>query len=747
MSLHRHLRPRCLRPPARTGWRAVFVSAALLLCCHPVWAQDQQATITPNYKDADLAQIVEAVSAITGKNFIIDPRVRAQVTMLSATPMTPSAFYEAFLSILQVHGFVAVPSGNVVKIIPDANARQVPANDLPDRVSDTSDEVVTQIVSVRNVSASQLVPALRPLLPQQAHLVTPAGTNMLIISDRASNVARIMKIVQRLDQSGDDDIDIVTLQNASAGEIVRVVNSLYTGTTQQENAALGVKLVADDRTNSVLITGEKAQRLRLKTLVTHLDTPLEAGGDTTVRYLNYADAEAIAGKLKEQIQGLTQASAPTGGAAPAGGGAQAADRSTTIWADPQTNALVITAPPKIMKRIMTIVDKLDIRRAQVQVEAILVEITSNKASELGINWAVDGTGSGGTVPIGTFSQAVGGASIGDIASAILGRSSSTLPGGSSTPALTIPSGLTLGGGRFQDSGVNFAVLLRALRNDGDTNIISTPNILTLDNEEAEIKVAQEVPFVTGQFTNTNTSTAQGTVNPFQTIQREEVGTILKITPQINEGDSVILKIEQESSSLAQGVAGAVDLITNKRTINTKVMVEDGGIIVLGGLIDDQANEQQSRVPLLGSIPIIGELFRTRSGSKTKRNLMVFIRPTILRDGVQAAVETNAKYNVLRNQQLARKRGEVSLLPGERQPTLPPIEELSRYADPTAGATKLAPNTDESRSVPQTPDGAPAVPPPTDRPAPDTSSGEAPGAAAPEEPPPLDLRTPRPQPTP
>ncbi|MET0657405.1 MAG: type II secretion system secretin GspD [Steroidobacteraceae bacterium] len=747
MSLHRHLRSRRQRPPARTGWRAVFVSAALLLCCHPVLAQDQQATITPNYKDADLAQIVEAVSAITGKNFIIDPRVRAQVTMLSATPMTPSAFYEAFLSILQVHGFVAVPSGNVVKIIPDANARQVPANDLPDRVSDTSDEVVTQIVSVRNVSASQLVPALRPLLPQQAHLVTPAGTNMLIISDRASNVARIMRIVQRLDQSGDDDIDIVTLQNASAGEIVRVVNSLYTGTTQQENAALGVKLVADDRTNSVLITGEKAARLRLKTLVTHLDTPLEAGGDTSVRYLNYADAEAIAGKLKEQIQGITQATATTGGAAPAGGGgAQSADRSTTIWADPQTNALIITAPPKIMKRIMSIVDKLDIRRAQVQVEAILVEITSNKASELGINWAVDGTGSDhNAVPIGTFSQAVGGASIGDIATAIIGRSDTTTSG---TTGLTIPSGLTLGAGRFQDSGVNFAVLLRALRNDGDTNIISTPNILTLDNEEAEIKVAQEVPFVTGQFTNTNSNTANGTVNPFQTIQREEVGTILKITPQINEGDSVILKIEQESSSLAQGVAGAVDLITNKRTINTKVMVEDGGIIVLGGLIDDQANEQQSRVPVLGSIPIIGELFKTRSGSKSKRNLMVFIRPTILRDGVQAAVETNSKYNVMRNQQLDRKRGKVTLLPGERQPTLPPIEDLSRYADPTAGASKPAPNTDESRMTPQTPDNAPAVPPPTDRPAPDTSSGEPPpGAAAPQEPPPLDLRKPQPQPSP
>jgi general secretion pathway protein D len=743
MSLHRHLR-RAVASPFRAGLRAALMSTALLLCCGLATAQNQnpQATITPNYKDADLAQIVEAVSAITGKNFIIDPRVRAQVTMLSATPMSASAFYEAFLSILQVHGFVAVPSGNVVKIIPDANARQVPSNDLPDRVNDSSDEVVTQVITVKNISASQLVPALRPLLPQQAHLVTPAGTNMLIISDRASNVSRIIRIIQRLDQSGDDDIDIVTLQNASAGEIVRVVNSLFTGGAQQENVALGVKLVADDRTNSVLITGEKAQRLRLKTLVTHLDTPLEAGGDTAVRYLNYADAEAIAGKLKEQIQGITQAAAPTGAAPAAGGGAAAsADRSTTIWADPQTNALIITAPPKIMKRIMTIVDKLDIRRAQVQVEAIIVEMLATKTSELGVNWAIDGTGSNGTVPIGTFSQAVGGASIGDIATALIGRSDTA------TSGLTIPSGLSLGAGRFQDSGVNFAVLLRALRNDGDTNIISTPNILTLDNEEAEIKVAQEVPFVTGQFTNTNNNTSNGTVNPFQTIQREEVGTILKITPQINEGDSVILKIEQESSSLAQGVAGAVDLVTNKRTINTKVMVEDGGIIVLGGLIGEVAREGESRVPILGSIPIIGELFRTRSGFKEKTNLMVFLRPTILRDGIQAAVETNSKYNVIRNQQLARKRGKVTLLPGETQPTLPPIEDLSRYADPSSGAQKPAPNTDETRMSPPTPDNAPTVVSPTDKPPPDTSTGLPPGAATPEESPPVDLRTPRPPSTP
>jgi len=239
--------------------------------------------------------------------------------------------------------------------------------------------------------------------------------------------------------------------------------------------------------------------------------------------------------------------------------------------------------------------------------------------------------------------------------------------------------------------VNFAVLLRALRGDSSTNILQTPQIITLDNEEAEIRVAQEVPFITGQFTSTGT--VEGTVNPFTTVQRQEVGTILKITPQINRGvDTVLLNIQQESSNLAASTQGAVDLITNKRTISTKVMVEDGGIIVLGGLISDEARESEQRVPILGSVPILGELFKTRSGSKDRQNLMVFIRPTILRDGVDAAIETNAKYNVMRNQQLARPRSRVTLLPSERPPVLPPIEELSRYADPTQGGTPPQPGT-------------------------------------------------------
>lgn len=661
--LHRRPLLRHLRQAALSAWIAAAVFAA------DVGAQ-QQTTITPNYKDADLATIVEAVSAISGKNFIIDPRVRAQVTMLSSTPMSADAFYEAFLSILQVHGFVAVPSGNVIKIIPDANARQVPANDLPGRVSSESDEVVTQVIAVRNISAAQLVPILRPLIPQYGHLAAYPASNMLIISDRANNVYRMMRIIQRIDSAGDEEVDIVPLTNASATEVVRVVNTLYG--VAGEGGGPNLKLVSDDRTNSVLVSGDKSQRLRVKALIAHLDTPLEAGGDTQVRYLRYADAESIAAKLKEQVQGIQQA-APAG-AAPAGSVA-AAERNVTIWADVQTNALVITAPPKIMKSIMSIVDRLDIRRAQIQVEAILVEVTADKTTDLGINWLIDGTGeSGNTVPVGAFIQPVAGTSILDIARGIDDPS-------------TLTTGLlggTLGVGRFQDSGTNWAAVLRAVSGDADTNIISTPSVVTLDNEEAEIKIAQEVPFLTGQFTNTGAT--GGSVNPFQTIQREEVGNILKITPQINEGDAVMLKIEQEASSLAQGSQGAVDLITNKRTISTSVLVEDGGIIVLGGLIEDQLRESVNKIPLLGSIPLLGELFKTRSVSKVKTNLMVFIRPTILRDGTDAAIATNAKYNMVRDRQLTTRGGKVLLMPKETRPVLPPLEEMLRSPPAAADDT-------------------------------------------------------------
>jgi general secretion pathway protein D len=699
-----------MRQKQQDTFAAAIALLALPLGVHAQLPPPQQSAtagqnaprITPNFKDADITQIVEAVSAATGRNFIIDPRVgRQQVTMLSTTPMSPEAFYQAFLSILQVYGFVAIPTGDVIKIIPDANARQFPANDLPDDVSRTSDEIVTQVIAVKNVNAAQLVPILRPLIPQYGHLAAYPASNILIISDRANNVNRIVRIIRRIDQVGDAEIEVIPMQNASAAEVVRVINQLTQGQAAAEGGAAALKLVADDRSNSVLVSGEQASRLRVKTLIAHLDTPLEAGGDTQVRYLKYADAEKIATKLKEQQTG-TQAAA---GAAAAAAGTIAAERAVTIWADAETNAIVITAPPKTMRSLMSIVDKLDIRRAQVLVQAVIVEIRAEKTAELGVNWLFDG--SGDSFAVGGFIQPVSGSSIVDIIQAIRNPEEAN-------PAVL--SGTTIGVGRQGQGGTDFAAILRAIRNDADTNIIATPSVVTLDNQEAQIKVAQEVPFVTGQYANAGANN-DGQVNPFQTIQREEVGIILKIVPQINEGNAVALKIEQEASSLSTTATSAVDLITNNRSISTNVLVEDGGTVVLGGLISEESRLGEQRVPYISRIPIIGEFFRVRQNNKVKTNLMVFIQPRILRDGVQTSIATNEKYDYIRNQQRALAPGpEVfPLLPGEGPVELPPLPSnpspppegwTSPPITPDAAATGTAPAPGTS--------SPPASTPPPDR---------------------------------
>ena len=652
----------------------IIRTVLLMALALPLAAAAQQgAQITPNYKDADLGQVIEAVSQVTGKNFIVDPRVRAQVTMLSTSPMSPDAFYEAFLAILQVHGFVAVPSGSVIKILPDATSRQMPANDLPDRISSTSDEIVTQVVQVRNISAAQLVPILRPMMPQAAHLAAYPSANMLIISDRASNVNRMIRIIARIDRTGDGDVEVIRLEHASANEIVRVVNAL--AASQGADAGASARVIADERTNSVLIGGESSQRLRYRTLITHLDTPLDAGGESQVRFLRYADAEKLATKLKEQS--TASAAGQPGAAAAAGGG----DKAVTIWAEPETNAIVITAPPKTMRSLMSVIDRLDVRRAQVIIEAMLVEVSSDATRDLGVNWIVDG--SGDNFLVGLFNQPIAGVSLVDVLRGVDDPSTVT----------TAPGGFTVGAGRQQDSGTNFAAILRALAGDGNTNVVSMPSVIVLDNEEAQIKVAQEVPFLTGQYTNTGST--GGAVNPFQTIERKEVGNILKITPQITDEDTIMLKIEQEASGIAAAAAqvSSTDLVTNKRTISTRVLVDDGGMLVLGGLIEDRLIEGEQRVPGLGRIPILGNLFKVRNTQKTKTNLMVFIRPRVVRTPEQAAIETNSKYNFLRNLQLENKDGKVQLMPGETRPTLPPL------IGPTAPATSPGPPPPDTVEAP------------------------------------------------
>jgi len=651
-------------------------------------AADGDASITLNFRDTDIAQITEAVAMATHRTIILDPRVHAQVTMFSSRPVTPEVFYQMYLSILQVHQLIAVPgAGGTIKVVPDANQRFYPGNDLPDHLSASSDAIVTQVIPVKNVSATQLVPALRSLVPTTGVINAYTESNMLIISDHEANVRRIQKIVERIDRPGSSDVEVVPMQNTSASEVVRVLAALFQNQGQAEPGVPPLKLVADDRSNSVLVSGDPSARLRAKLLIASLDTPTQGAGDTTVRYLHYADADKLAPKLKELITGVAQQTAGAGGAQSAAGSTAAAQeaKNAQIISDPTNNALVITAPPKLMKQINEIVDKLDIRRAQVLVEAIVVDVDISKSSELGVNWATWTEDAGTAIPGATFLTPVGGASLVDLATAV-STSGSTI-------SSALQSGATVAVGRVAKTGLDFAAMLRALRSDTDTNIVATPSAVAMDHQEATIKVVKEVPFVTGQYTSGSTVT-NGSVTPFQTIQQIEVGTILKITPQINEGNAVALKIDVTSSSVIPTPSGASGITTSKREVSTNVLIEDGGIVVLGGLISDEYDRSKSQIPFLGSIPVLGELFKDHSAAQTKTNLMIFLRPQILRNSDDTTLETNSKYNFMREQQrmllLDKPKGEVPVLPKVAPPQLPALPPAASSSAPPAAPNQTEP---------------------------------------------------------
>ena len=629
----------------RTSGLPAMLALAMFFAVMRADAQQPGPQIMPNYREADLRQVVEAVGEVTGRNFLVDPRVTGQVTFLSYSPMSAEAFYEAFLATLQIHGFIAVESEDIVRIVPDATARVHPG--LAEETG--GDRIVTQVVQLANVGAAQLVPILRPLIPQYGHLAAHPGSNTLIIVDRGSNVDRMLNIIGRMDQATDEEIEVIRLENASASEVVTMLGALEQGAVTEGIPPM--QIAADDRTNSILLSGPTDRRLRYRALIAHLDTPSGEAGNTQVRYLNYASAEDLAQNLQAQF----------GSAASAEG---APPESINIWADAGTNSLIINAPARIMQDMNAVIDRLDIRRAQVQVDAIIVELSERRANELGVNWILQGSQENAPVGGTNFSSA-NAPGILQLASAAAGAS------GSGATGLSLdPQGLLAAVGRIADSGSSWAALLSALASDTATNIVATPTLVTLDNEEATISVGSEVPFLTGQYGST--AGTVGTLNPFQTISRNPVGTTLTITPQINEGSGVKLVIVQETSSISPAVEGAVDLVTDQRSITTSVFVDDGNILVLGGLIDDQLREVERRVPVLGRIPGLGALFRSQTTELDKTNLMVFIRPTILRDSAQAAFQTDAKYRYIRDLQLQQGEQSVQLMGDAQRPTLPEL---------------------------------------------------------------------------
>ena len=641
----------------------IALVVSLLLFAKPVWGQD----FTVNLKDTDIQEFIEFVADVTGTTIVIDPAVKGKVRVVSSKPVSRTELYDLFLSILDVHGYTAVRSGEVVRVIPNKNARSAPV-DVISGTSIINDEYVTQVIRLDNVSAAKLIPVLRPLVPQQAHMAAYAPSNAIIISDIRANIDRIAKIIDRMDQSAVKKTEVVKLRYGVAADVVEMLKTLEKSRAGEgADANDDASLVADKRTNSVIVTADEVSIERIKGLIDYLDIPLEQSGNVRVMYLEYADATEVAEVLTRVMQNLARLDDESSGRTRAANAAK-----STIEADAGTNSLIITADTDEMAALEAVIARLDIRRAQVLVEAIIVEIDVTEGRELGLQWlfANDSGLYGSNIsPARQGSNAT-------IAQAILPEDATSTEIGvrDLAGALSQVPGTTFGWG-VVDQNLTMTTILNTLEKQGNTNILSTPSLLTLDNEEAFITVGQQVPFVTGSYTNTGA--ANGVANPFQTIQRENVGVTLQVTPQINEGDSVVMDIVQEVSSISQQALSASDVITNERKIETKVLAKDGDIVVLGGLVKDDIQDSQQGVPLLSGIPVLGRLFRNDVVSVTKSNLLVFIRSTIIRDDDDLAGATAEKYRYIRDQQRQRRDQGLMFLDDNLIPILPTWEDRVR----------------------------------------------------------------------
>ena len=642
----------------KNSLHAIAITAALTFSAVSV-AQEY----TVNLKDTDIQEFIKFVADVTGTTMVVDPNVKGKVRVISSKPVSQAELYDLFLSILDVQGYTAVRSGQVIRIVPSKDARSSPVPIMEDQAAVGNDEYVTQVIRLDNISAAKLIPVLRPLVPQQAHMAAYAPSNAIIISDIRSNIGRIVDIIERMDRSAIQTTEIIRLKYGVAEDVVSMLNTLEKS-RQGEGAEADKEavLVADKRTNSVVVTADELSVDRIRKLVAYLDTPLEQSGNVRVIYLEYADATEIAEVLTRVMQNISRLEE-------GGSNKRAGSGESTIEADEGTNSLIITADTDEMAALEAVIARLDIRRAQVLIEAIIVEVTVLEGQELGLQWlfANDNGVYGSNITTNearrnSLSQ-LGGALVPDDGSENIGTREVA------ASLATIP-GTTLGWGVVDES-LTMTVILNALESQGNTNILSTPSLLTLDNEEAFITVGQQVPFVTGSYTNTGVG--NGASNPFQTIERQSVGVTLKVTPQINEGDAVVMDITQEVSSLGPALI-ASDIITNERKIETMVLANDGNIVVLGGLVEDKVTDTSEGVPVLSSIPLLGRLFRSDSVDVTKQNLLVFIRPTITRNDEDLAGATAEKYRFIRDQQMERRERGLMFLDDGNLPVLPTWEE-------------------------------------------------------------------------
>jgi len=644
--------------------------AALSLLFIVSSVQADKATI--NQKETDIGVFIEMVSRLTGKTFIVDPRVRnKKITVISQHEMDEDEIFALFLSVLKVHQFSAVETDGIYKIEQLQTAKQDSAEVYNDGEKYSGDQLVTRVIKVDNVDVSQLVPLLRTLIPQQGHMAAYKPTNVIVIHDASANLDRIVEIIRKIDKESNEEIEIIEVKYASATEIVRILESLE----KQSSGAKKIdankpKFVADERTNSILLSADKKNSLRLRALIAQLDSPAKNSGNTKVRHLRYAKAEDLATLL----EGVADSLETEDGKTKTKSARRGSDKLYSIKAHAETNSLVITAPLDIMSAFDSVINQLDIRRQQVHVEAIIVEVSEALNKELGVQWISDK---------GIINYSNTSPSITSIAAGVLtnrgqeGTTTVSFPEGVRTE-ITTPDQGDNGAGIAQaiggltgalfgfTDGESWAGLLKILATDSESNVLSTPSLTTLDNEEATISIGQEIPIITGSQLGTNNA------NPFQSVDRLDVGIKLKITPQINEGNAVVLEIEQEVSGIAGNTA--VDIITNKRQIQTTVLVNSGQTIVLGGLIDNDVQESEQKIPLLGDIPWLGRLFSSTATSKRKTNLMVFIRPSIITDTSEINSVSSKKYNYMRALQMDRKMRGIALMPLTDPEVLPDWNE-------------------------------------------------------------------------
>lgn len=705
---------------------AILLIVAMVVGMTPLHAADGQWSI--NLRDADIRAFIDQVSAMTGKTFIVDQRVKGKITVIAPEPMDAATVYQVFLSVLSVNGFAAVPTGRVIKIVPDTNAKQdsIP---LDTSARPSGDAMITRVIPVNNASAAELVPVLRPMAPQSGHMAAVAGANVLVITDHAENIARLEQIITRIEGADAEELEMVQLQYAWVGDVVDMLNGFAAGGDAAKGGARPgggaisagrVRMVADDRTNRLILRGEAAARERIRKLIAVMDVPTETNtGSVQVIRLKYSEAKKTAEILKGMIEGGSGGSGGSGAGQSSGAAALAnpVGGKVAIQADESLNALVVRAEPSVMQQIRLVVSQLDVRRAQILIEAAIIEVGGSTGKDMGVQWA-SGDPDSGLIGI-NFSG--NGNSLNDIAAAIINPLSSK----------GLADGVTLAGGKRDSSGnIAFGGIIQALASSANINLLSTPSILTLDNQEASIIVGENVPFITGSSTTSGT----GTSNPFTTIKREDVGIQLKVTPTLIDDDNVKLVILQEVSSVKpteQSIQSS-DIITSKRSISTTVMAGNRQTIALGGLIEDRVTETVKKVPLLGDIPVLGILFRSKSVSRGKQNLMVFLRPTVVPDRHAAFGLSEAKYSGLRTLALEiNSRGDIARvqeeerLPVEMDGLFHGLQE-SRPAD-----AKTAPAAMPAAPVVTPPEAVPTEAAPPEAGLPPATEPVVPSAIAPD----------------